>query len=178
MRQRLEANGVQVLNTGSDKVDYLGSEGDGRFDSEAVADGREKLLAHLGDKVPGNACIALIGYSEGVLAIKQALREVSSPVGTRIVSVELFADPKVIAGRAGGDPGIDPAFASRVFSICDDTDPLCTNRGWISPDQKRDCARSIGDCFVPGHLTTAYGEEAARAAEWAAAKYEGTSEGS
>jgi hypothetical protein len=167
LRDQLKGK-IKVRNAKPDVVHYLAEKGD--FSLDAVADGSDKLLAKL-KSLPSDACFALIGYSTGVLAIERALTSVTPEVGNRIAAIELFADPKNIAGLAGGSPGVGP-YADRTASECNTTDPLCSlTLGPLDKTQLKKCKQEIktvqsgqpsearrgaGPCFTPGHLTDAY----------------------
>jgi LysM repeat protein len=173
----LRAKGVKVLNEPPkrpDKIDYLAVHGGLPEDDKVGNDGRDKLLAHLKNKkkVPADVCIALIGYSTGVIAIQRALDVVPTDVGARIVSVESFANPSNIAITKP----VNKTYSGRVMESCNATDPLCGKPAHFTPvdEQLKECKAALeramrdkskwgsakGPCFTPGHLPPAYADEA------------------
>ncbi|MEV0982343.1 cutinase family protein [Streptomyces sp. NPDC049915] len=164
----LTAKGVKVLNDPSklpDKIDYLAVHGGLPQNPSVISDGRDKLLAHL-KGLPSDVCIALIGYSTGAVAIEKALDIVPSDVGARIVSVELFANPRNIVVESP----VNKTYIGRVVELCSQADPLCSRppRGTPLAEQIKKCKDAFdrgkgldaGPCAAPGHLPDAYEDEA------------------
>ncbi|WP_165430452.1 cutinase family protein [Streptomyces sp. BK239] len=187
LKERLKKKGVTVLNGKPDKVDYLGARGGANIPArESVTDdGRDKLLAKL-KSLPADECFVLIGYSTGVIAIEKTLTVLPAPLGSRIVAVELFADPVNVAPLPHKVPA---AYSARVRYECNETDPLCSLApiGTHTAEEKQKCKEeqdavkagrknaldTAGPCLTPAHLTDAYKSKAEDAAEWAASQVPG-----
>ncbi|WP_406088201.1 cutinase family protein [Streptomyces virginiae] len=181
MRNQLKDKHIPILNEEPDALSYRALRGE--FSPTAVSDGSKKLLDHLKD-VRGlypDACLALIGYSTGALAIEKMLASIPADVGNRIAAVEMFADPTNWASVAGGSPGVGP-YGDRTTYECNAQDPACGPRTRFLPrtaeewkecgeELKKGLVNALGPCAAPQHLPPAY--EKSGAAENAAKRAAG-----
>jgi hypothetical protein len=120
-----------VLLGGYNDARRIGSE-------ESVA-----VLTTLVDRCPLTR-IVLAGYSMGADALAAALSDLPAPVADRVVSVQLFGDPRFAVGpwmRAPGavfpsghgllgarTPYVPDAFVARTESWCGEADGMCTGQ--------------------------------------------------
>lgn len=156
-------------------------------DEKATGEGRDNLVARLNvlsKTRPKDVCLALIGYSTGVVVIQRALSEggVSTQLGSQIVSIEMFADPTKWPG-VGNKYKVGSEYADRIKYECNSGDPLCDSGAvkylpgpamtqWLACQRLDyiECANI--EAYYKEHLPPAYekSEKAKSAAEWAARK--------
>jgi hypothetical protein len=182
---KLKAADIKVLNpelpgggVTPDEVDYPAPTGGVNVPGlEFVTDkGAESLTEHL-DKEPKDACLVLVGYSTGVIAVEKALDDLSDAVANRIRAVVLFGDPENVTPVLHGS---SEAFAGRTIERCNPGDLLCSDVQEPLPrqqllEQLDACGRNehgglVGTvkCLVTPHLPQGYKESGA--AESAAAE--------
>ncbi|MFJ3140221.1 LysM peptidoglycan-binding domain-containing protein [Streptomyces sp. NPDC086843] len=133
-------------------------------DETATNKGATELKSRL-EKASKDTCFVLIGYSTGVIVIEKALWSLDDPeLSSRILAVELFADPKSWPRLAWG-ADVPSGYAERTAYWTNPTDPLANGFDLLGPrqlDEWRACAHAVatgGDivvCFTPAHLPGAY----------------------
>ncbi|MCV7096112.1 cutinase family protein [Mycobacterium kubicae] len=99
--------------------------------------GADDASAHIQDVVAScpNTKIVLGGYSQGATVIDLATSAVPPQTVDRVAAVALFGEPSSGFSSAlyGGQPlpTINPAYSSKVISLCAPEDPICTGGGNI-----------------------------------------------
>lgn len=99
--------------------------------------GASDASAHIQNVVAGcpNSRIVLGGYSQGSTVIDLATNSMPTSVADHVAAVALFGEPtsQFSSMLWGGQPlpTINPAYGSKVTSVCAPDDPICSGGGNI-----------------------------------------------